>query len=222
MDMVRSNSGLIVLQGELDRFTSGAIPVNRETAHLVATAFVRRQRLAFTGPVRDRAEDFLLASARSRIPPPPPPNSISAAVNVNIGDPYKDWTDLVRRHERIAVKLKGALRDAWNATAVTVGWQSLAQTINTVKSLEGDVYLHSDGSIVAAAPLGTDIFGNNVDLVSDRGHHRNGRLTNRARDDLLVERPQILERASAAADEHHVMHVPARQMPQRGRDLARR
>ena len=41
-------------------------------------------------------------------------------------------------------------------------------------------------------------------LVADRRNDRHRRGRNRARDDLLVERPQILDRSAAAADDDDV------------------
>src|SRR5207245_8712112 len=43
-----------------------------------------------------------------------------------------------------------------------------------------------------------------VDLVADAGDHRGLRGDDRARDDLLVEGPEVLERAAAPADDDHV------------------
>ena len=40
--------------------------------------------------------------------------------------------------------------------------------------------------------------------MADGGDHRHGRSGDRSRDDLLVERPQILDRSAASSDEDHV------------------
>src|SRR5688572_31963084 len=45
--------------------------------------------------------------------------------------------------------------------------------------------------------------------------------SHRARDDLLVERPEILERPSTADDQYDVVQLPSREMPDRCGDLPR-
>jgi hypothetical protein len=82
----------------------------------VALAFVRRRRLAHTGPLRDDAERYLLAMARGRVPPPPPPNMVSATVHID-SDPYRDWGRLVRRHARLTPPMKTAIGGAFAAVA---------------------------------------------------------------------------------------------------------
>ena len=49
------------------------------------------------------------------------------------------------------------------------------------------------------ARVGDEVADREVGLVADAGHDRHARLEHGARDDLLVERPQVLDRAAAAA-----------------------
>src|ERR1051325_1648658 len=72
------------------------------------------------------------------------------------------------------------------------------------------------------AQIGDEIRDREVALVPDAGDGRNRARGDRSGHDLLVERPEVLERASAAADQHDVVQVPVRQMAQRRGDLARR
>jgi hypothetical protein len=54
------------------------------------------------------------------------------------------------------------------------------------------------------AHVGDEVGDRHVDLVADGRHDRCPARGDRARDDLLVEGPQVLERAAAAADDDHV------------------
>ena len=61
-----------------------------------------------------------------------------------------------------------------------------------------------------------------VDFMTDSGDRRNGTGRNRPCDDFLVERPEILERSSAAADEDDVVEIPSREVVDGGSDLTPR
>ena len=63
--------------------------------------------------------------------------------------------------------------------------------------------------------VGDEVGNRDVGLVSDGGNHRNRRPRDRARDHFFVERPEVLDRAAAAADDDDVdaRHAPDR--PQR-------
>lgn len=165
-EMVRSNSGLTVLQGELDRFTMGAVPGNKATAQLVALAFVRRQRLAVAGATRDAAEEFLERSMRGRIPEPKPPNNISAAVHIETGDPYKDWGDTVKRQSRIAPGLAAALEGAWATTSSVVGWKNFAETVQALRSLADGTFYTKFGNRFAR-----DMAKTIVGYIADSGQN---------------------------------------------------
>ena len=56
----------------------------------------------------------------------------------------------------------------------------------------------------ARAEIGDEIGDGDVGLVPDGRDHRDRAGGNRPRHDLLVERPEILERTAAAPDDHHV------------------
>ena len=71
------------------------------------------------------------------------------------------------------------------------------------------------------AHVGDEIADREIGLVADAGDDRQHRLEHRARDDFLVERPQILERATAAADDQNIdARVHVRGADRRG-NLAR-
>src|SRR5208282_6266894 len=54
------------------------------------------------------------------------------------------------------------------------------------------------------AAVGGEIDQRHVGLVADRGDQRNETCRRRAHHDLLVERPQIFERAAAAGDDDKI------------------
>ena len=60
------------------------------------------------------------------------------------------------------------------------------------------------------APVGRKIDQRDVGLVADRGNERDHALGRRPHHDLLVERPQVLERAAAARDDDQVRAAAAR------------
>ena len=60
------------------------------------------------------------------------------------------------------------------------------------------------------AEVRDEVRDRDVDLVSDRGNHRHRGRRDRPRQDLLVERPEILDRSAAASDDHHVHARDAR------------
>src|SRR4051812_13041482 len=72
-----------------------------------------------------------------------------------------------------------------------------------------------------SAQIGHEVADGEIGLVADRGDRRNGAGRNGARDRFLVERPKIFERSSAAADEDDVVQLPAREVSDGDRDLAR-
>src|SRR5207302_10796910 len=49
--------------------------------------------------------------------------------------------------------------------------------------------------------IGDEVRDRDISFVADGRDHRHPRLNDRARDDLFVERPQILDRSTAAADD---------------------
>ncbi len=63
--------------------------------------------------------------------------------------------------------------------------------------------------------IGDEIGDRDVGFVADRRDDRHRRQRDRARDDLLVERPEILDRAAAAADDDDVDAGHAADRPQR-------
>ena len=65
------------------------------------------------------------------------------------------------------------------------------------------------------AHVGDEVGDRDVGFVADRRDDRHRHARDRARDDLLVERPQILDRAAAAADDHDVDAGHARDRAQR-------
>src|SRR4051794_12095140 len=71
------------------------------------------------------------------------------------------------------------------------------------------------------AQIGHEVADGEIGLVADRGDRRDGAGRDGARDRFLVERPEIFERSSAAADEDDVVQLPAREVPDRDRDLSR-
>ena len=80
------------------------------------------------------------------------------------------------------------------------------------------------------AHVGDEVADGEVGLVAHAGHDRQRRREHRARDGLLVERPQVLDRAAAARDDQHVDFArarwrcgsPARSRPAASRALDRR
>ena len=60
------------------------------------------------------------------------------------------------------------------------------------------------------AQVGDEVGDGDVGLVADRGDDRHRRGGDRPGDGLFVERPEILERSAAAADDDHVDAVDAR------------
>src|SRR5436309_22283 len=52
------------------------------------------------------------------------------------------------------------------------------------------------------------------------GNHRHRRRRDRARDDLLVERPEVFDRSAAAADDHDVDARDPADRTKRARNLA--
>ena len=70
------------------------------------------------------------------------------------------------------------------------------------------------------AQVGDEVGDGEIGFVADAGDHRHRRCDDRARQDLLVERPQILERAAAARHDDHVDGFDARDLANRVRDFA--
>ena len=64
------------------------------------------------------------------------------------------------------------------------------------------------------APVGDEFGDGEVGLVADPGHDRDRAGVDRARQPFVVERPQVLDRAAAAAQDEHVAFIA----PCRGRD----
>ena len=54
------------------------------------------------------------------------------------------------------------------------------------------------------APVGSEVGDSEVGLVPDADHDRDARSADRARHALLVEAPQVLDRAAAAHEEQHI------------------
>ena len=82
--------------------------------------------------------------------------------------------------------------------------QHVAHAAGHVVDLRADLALRADhdlrrGGRRRRAQVGDEIADREVGLVADAGDRRDLARGHRARDDFLVERPEILERASAAA-----------------------
>ncbi len=58
--------------------------------------------------------------------------------------------------------------------------------------------------MVRVVHLGDEVRDRDIDLVADGTDHRNRRSGDRAREHLLVERPQVLRRAAAPSDDDDV------------------
>jgi len=71
------------------------------------------------------------------------------------------------------------------------------------------------------ADVGDEIADREIGFVADARDDRQLRMKYGARDDLLVERPQVVERAAAAADDQHVDVRMRIRRPNRRRDFAR-
>ena len=72
------------------------------------------------------------------------------------------------------------------------------------------------------AEVRDEVGDRDVDLVSDRGNDRHRGRRDRPRQDLLVERPEILDRSAAASDDHHVDARDARDRLERTGDVLAR
>jgi hypothetical protein len=69
------------------------------------------------------------------------------------------------------------------------------------------------------AQVGHEVGDGEVGLVAHAAHHGNRAGVDRARDDLLVEGPQVLEAAAAATDDEHVRVLALAGDANRARDL---
>ena len=72
------------------------------------------------------------------------------------------------------------------------------------------------------AQVGDEVGDRDVGLVADGGDRRHRAAGDRARDDLLVERPEILDRAAAAADDDDVDAAGPGDGADAARDVERR
>ena len=72
------------------------------------------------------------------------------------------------------------------------------------------------------AQVGGEVGEAEIGFMADRGDDRHRRGGDRAHQMLVVERPQVLERAAAAGQQQHVVAAAGRCAPQHRRDLRRR
>src|SRR5438132_14402972 len=101
----------------------------------------------------------------------------------------------------------------------------VADTADVVLHLHADLALRANHDLRRGrrswrADIGDQVADGEVRLVSHSRNRGNGACRDRPCHDLLVERPQILQRASAAADENHVVNLPPGEMADRCGDLA--
>ena len=69
------------------------------------------------------------------------------------------------------------------------------------------------------AKIGDEIGNGEIGLVTDGGDHRHRALGDRARDTLVVERLQILDRSAPTRDDHDVESLDVTQIAQRPDNL---
>src|ERR1700737_779620 len=103
--------------------------------------------------------------------------------------------------------------------------ENVADAADVVLNLHTDLALRADHDLRRGrrswrAEVGDQVADGEVRLVSHSGNRGDGACSDRPRHDLLVKRPQILQRTSAAADENHVVNLPPGEMADRCSDLA--
>ena len=119
-----------------------------------------------------------------------------------------------RRWRRSSSRRRGSPRRArarsssWRARRARLGQRAPAPAAQQ-RQLGDQVVANRDGALGRGrrrrrAQVGDEVRDREVGLVADRGDHRNAAGVDRARDRLLVERPQILQRAAAARDDDDV------------------
>ena len=141
-----------------------------------------------------------------------------------------------------AVEAFAARRDASRQKSEAIRRREVAKLVAVVAHARLDDVPHPPGHVIdlradfalrpdhdlggrgrrRRAQVGYEVADGEVGLVADRGDRRDRAGGNGAGHRLLVEGPQIFERSSAAADQHDVMHLPARQVADGDGDLARR
>ena len=72
------------------------------------------------------------------------------------------------------------------------------------------------------ADVGDEVRNREIDFVADRGNDRHGTRGDRARQRLVVERPEIFGRSAAASDDDDVDLGHARDRAQRAHQIDRR
>src|SRR5260370_11368724 len=102
----------------------------------------------------------------------------------------------------------------------------MAHPTNIVFDLPADLALCANHDLRGSrrcrrAQISYQIANGEVCFVTDAGNRWNRTVGDRARNDLLVERPQIFERSAPAANENDVMDLPSGKMTNRSRDLSR-
>ena len=106
---------------------------------------------------------------------------------------------------------RGAARD--RRSACSAARVQRAQTARRTRCASARAVGHHErrgGGRRGRAHVGDEVADREVGLVAHARHDRQRRLEHRARDDLLVERPQVLDRAAAARDDQHVDLARAR------------
>ncbi|CAG2155483.1 hypothetical protein LMG19282_04945 [Cupriavidus campinensis] len=95
-----------------------------------------------------------------------------------------------------------------------------AHRLQQVRAVRADQFRRARGR--GGAYIGHEVGNREIGLVAHAGHHRHRTARNRVRHHFLVERPEILDAATAPAQDQHVAFAPRTGNIEHGGDLLRR
>ena len=193
---LRGRLGVYEARGELQLIVES---MQRVGAGALYEEFLRRR-------ARLEAEGLFDAARKRAIPAHP--RGLAVVTSLGAAALRDVLTSLQRRSPQVSVVIVPSLVQGADAPA------ALAAALQAAGRLDGiDTVLLVRGGGRGRAQVGGQIGQGDVGLVSDATHHRQGARGHRAHHALVVEGPEVLQRAATAHQQHGIDAVePARSL----------